>query len=348
MKKVVYILGAGFSAFAELPVMANFIDKAKDIYFSNSEYKYNKEIKQALDLIREYAVIKNTMNSNLLNIEELLSIYDMKQFVSPSENKSIMQTFIKAVISYYQDNFFSGFKINDSDPRIMASNEFHDLYTTWLLLMFGIETTGHLCYMVGAENKFISKIEKFSKSCDYGIVTFNYDTIIETITKAIEERVNCRDIELLSTENFAKNSIRYCKLHGSINRDTIIPPTWAKTQFPDVKKDWEDAFTLLKSANEIRIIGFSFPETDSHVSYLFKSAIIDNENLKKIDVICMDNNDYVKNKYLNKFCTEKLRFKNKNISDYLGYIYNYKKNNRVNYSDDELEYIHEVFFNTED
>src|SRR5512145_2907453 len=35
MNKIAYILGAGFSAYADLPVMSNFIDKAKDIYFSD-------------------------------------------------------------------------------------------------------------------------------------------------------------------------------------------------------------------------------------------------------------------------------------------------------------------------
>jgi hypothetical protein len=38
--------------------MSNFIDKAKDIYFSNPDYKENKKIKQALDLIRDYSYIK--------------------------------------------------------------------------------------------------------------------------------------------------------------------------------------------------------------------------------------------------------------------------------------------------
>jgi hypothetical protein len=95
MKNVVYILGTGFSAYAGLPLMSNFIDKAKDIYFSNPDYKENKKIKQAFDLIRDYSYIKNIMNSNLLNIEELLSIYDMRQFASKTRKKNIMIDFMK-------------------------------------------------------------------------------------------------------------------------------------------------------------------------------------------------------------------------------------------------------------
>ncbi|MDR2783481.1 MAG: hypothetical protein LBB48_06525 [Treponema sp.] len=36
MKNVVYVAGAGFSAYAGLPVMSTFIEKSRDIYFSDS------------------------------------------------------------------------------------------------------------------------------------------------------------------------------------------------------------------------------------------------------------------------------------------------------------------------
>ena len=41
MEKVVYILGAGFSAPLGLPVISNFYEKSKDLYFSDTiQYKY--------------------------------------------------------------------------------------------------------------------------------------------------------------------------------------------------------------------------------------------------------------------------------------------------------------------
>jgi hypothetical protein len=105
MKNVVYVLGAGFSAYAGLPVMSNFIEKSRDIYFSDSTYESNAEIKKALDLAKNYSVIKNIMNCNLLNIEELLSIYDMKLFTANSKKQTIMQAFIKSVIFIIKINF---------------------------------------------------------------------------------------------------------------------------------------------------------------------------------------------------------------------------------------------------
>ena len=40
-QNIVFILGAGFSAHYIIPVMGNFISKAKDLYFSIAETKKN-------------------------------------------------------------------------------------------------------------------------------------------------------------------------------------------------------------------------------------------------------------------------------------------------------------------
>jgi hypothetical protein len=133
MKNIVYVLGAGFSAYAGLPIMSNFVEKSRDIYFSDSTYENNTEIKEALNLIKNYSVIKNIMNCNLLNIEELLSIYDMKLFTANSKKKTIMQTFIKSVISYYQDKFLSTFKITNRTQNIVAPSNSQDHYAVFLL-----------------------------------------------------------------------------------------------------------------------------------------------------------------------------------------------------------------------
>jgi hypothetical protein len=139
--------------------------------------------------------------------------------------------------------------------------------------MFGIETAGHEVYVVGGHNKYEAKVTGFNKFCNYGIITFNYDTILEKISHGIATRLDYRDNNFLNTLGIDNDTIRYCKLHGSIDKDTIIPPTWAKSSFPQVKKDWEDAFALLKMANDIRIIGFSFPDTDYHRYVLQNHAV---------------------------------------------------------------------------
>ncbi len=80
MENVVYLLGAGFSAPLGLPVMSNFLEKAKDLYFSD-EIKY-KSFFKVLDKIKDLSIIKNYYHADLLNIEEILSILEMQQFLA--------------------------------------------------------------------------------------------------------------------------------------------------------------------------------------------------------------------------------------------------------------------------
>lgn len=56
----------------------------------------------------------------------------------------------------------------------------------------------------------------------------------------------------------------------------IIPPVLDKSSFYNhiaIHSLWQQAEELLKNANEIYIIGFSFPQTDLAVKYLFQSAL---------------------------------------------------------------------------
>lgn len=56
----------------------------------------------------------------------------------------------------------------------------------------------------------------------------------------------------------------------------IIPPALDKNAFYNhiaIRSLWQQAERLLKNADEIYIIGFSFPQTDLSVRYLFQSAL---------------------------------------------------------------------------
>lgn len=48
---------------------------------------------------------------------------------------------------------------------------------------------------------------------------------------------------------------------------------------------WSKAYQYLKNAKRIYIIGFSFPETDSAIRYLFESALSSNKNNPNIYIV---------------------------------------------------------------
>src|SRR5688572_21987361 len=75
MERVVYILGAGFSAPLGLPVVRNFLFRAKDLFFQNPEGReYFREVFEEIDRL---AKIKHFFDSDQFDIEEILSILEM-------------------------------------------------------------------------------------------------------------------------------------------------------------------------------------------------------------------------------------------------------------------------------
>jgi hypothetical protein len=144
-------------------------------------------------------------------------------------------------------------------------------------------------------------------------------------------------------------SVALAKLHGSVDTDTIVPPTWNKALNQDLLDSWKLAFELLAEANHIRIIGYSLPTADAYVKYLLKAAVIRAPHLKSIDVLCLDHDGAVRDRYERFVEFDRFRFVSGSVVDYL------KMNHRGHVSSgqvpyetpvvmDKLEDAHEQFF----
>lgn len=114
----------------------------------------------------------------------------------------------------------------------------------------------------------------------------------------------------------------------------IIPPVMDKNAFYNhiaIRSLWQQAENLLKDADEIYIIGFSFPQTDLSVKYLFQSALRSSNatiyvvnpdtetNLRKnYDKVFMHNSKNVKYLYTGKKEVTKKFIKEKLCSQSIG------------------------------
>jgi hypothetical protein len=96
---VTYLLGAGFSAPLGLPVMNNFLIKSKDIYASESE-KY-PHFKEVFDQITAMNVAKSYYSADLFNIEEILSMLEIQEFIERGRLRESFIQYIRDVIKYY-------------------------------------------------------------------------------------------------------------------------------------------------------------------------------------------------------------------------------------------------------
>lgn len=352
MEKIVYILGAGFSAPLNLPVMSNFLEKSKDMFAqSPTQYSYFKNV---FDNIRDMSYAKNFYECDLTNIEEILSILEMQSRFGKKKSKKSFIQFITDVIEYYTPDISC--KTND-----LQKNWYEHLFDTELKKYYGFFIASLVNIQI--RNRHVSDhTRRFfeleisavnEKQFDYTIITLNYDLIIEKyialfncVNRGTQQIVLKRDL----SEDLDAILMTISKLHGSIDTKNIIPPTWNKVLDTRIQNAWKLAFNLLQTANHIRILGYSLPETDSYIKYLLKSSVIFTPHLKTIDVICKDNKQQsVQNRYLSFIDKKILRFFDGSIEDYLKTLYNIQKKNMPNADVgiavfNNLEHAHKEFF----
>ncbi len=316
---VVYFLGAGFSAPLGIPVMRNFYLMGRDLYYKNpGKYEYFlKVIKE----INELDKVQKFFKSDLFNIEEILSLLE----AIPGEKAEEFVRFISDVVSYYTPEIK---KINRSDisnPKIFEGLP-HGGCAKFVAGLFPIRFMASKAGNNAVDYRTLSFFNSEKPETSYSIITLNYDMVIENFIKFLNESftppVKLNYLRSSSNPNIGKdNSIYLVKLHGSIDDERIILPTYNKN-LQNKNIVWYTAYNLLRDAQHIRIIGCSLPETDNNIRYLLKKSISESSNLKSIHVICRDESGEVRKKYDDFIRFNFYRFFNVGIEDYLERILN--------------------------
>jgi len=304
-EKVVYILGAGFSAQFGLPVMSNFLEKSKDMYaikdsrnFNGNKIDFFGDVYQEIDKLRR---CKDFYASDMTNIEEILSLFEMGKMLGVESKQQIdFQNFIAEVIKYHTPSEFDDSEIDFAPLQKFIKNLFR---------VGSITGYGNTHY--NSELPF------------YAILTFNYDMLLENaLSNYRQKKSENYSAQFIEEKNFSNGKLPYIKLHGAVSDpQTIVTPTWKKAFGDNEASNWKNAGDILSEANHIRIIGYSLPITDSYLKYFLKWGAAHEQNLKSIDVICLDDEQHsVENRY-REFIHNKLNFYNKSTSDYLDAVH---------------------------
>jgi len=308
MERVTYIVGAGFSAPLGLPVMSNFVAKSKDLYFSSPE-KY-PVFKKVFDQIKELSYAKNYYSTDLLNIEEILSIQEMADFLEGRRLSNDFISYIVDTISTYTPDLL---------PRERAANWYSHVFggsrDTEALGLFVASLLG-ITFESGEGTRIVDDTVNNTK---YSVISLNYDMVFENYADFLSSTFESSQANNLSFETDSYDpewrNCHLAKLHGSVHKGDIVPPTWAKGTHPSIVNTWKNAYQILKNSNHIRFVGYSLPVADSYLKYLLKSAVVDAPHLKSLDVICLDGYGDVRKRYESFFSLSSFRFKNASITD---------------------------------
>jgi hypothetical protein len=352
MDKVVYIVGAGFSAPLGVPVMGNFLFKSKDLYFNEPE-KYS-HFNQVFKTINKLSVTKNYYDCDLFNIEEILSIIEMNEFLEGNKLKIDFINYIRDVVSFYTPEYGAIDKNlpGNWEDFLFGREQSVALYGYFVASLMGLRFERKQSNTIKTSRTYDFVAEKNSSisiKTEYSVLSLNYDMVLENVASAINEQyISENEIEFnKSSYDSTWASTHLAKLHGCLSNDEIVPPTWAKGTHDSIVPTWKNAFKLLNDANHIRFIGYSLPVADSYLKYLLKAAVIDAPHLKSLDVICMDGDGSTKSRYDEFFEFSNYRFKDGSVTDYfetLKSIVNSSKNRRQGYVNTSyLEEAHNRF-----
>lgn len=306
----VYILGAGFSRGAHLPLVWDFMNYMRDSIDWLLERGRTEEvhaIDEVFDLRLKSAGAAYRSEINLENIEDFFSL------VSARESDAPLSKITKAIAATI--DFALGSR-EESRQNILIQRGTLDPARSWITHDNSTDYPHHTMFEVPLYDLYVGLLSGlFCATADARntVITFNYDTLVEKSLESLSVPFHyaipdgmAETSGTFPTELYSPDGMPVLKLHGSVNwgmrqgRDSvslyqdyaalreagddvlIIPPTWRKSFAGVITKVWEKALVAIEEATRIIIIGFSIPSTDVHFKYLLAAGLKDNVSLRKL------------------------------------------------------------------
>ncbi|MHC5054287.1 MAG: SIR2 family protein [Planctomycetota bacterium] len=322
MENVVYLLGAGFSAPLGLPVMWDFYVRSKDIFASDPE-KY-AHFKQIFDTVESMHVAKSYYDTDLFNIEEILSVLEMQDTVAGTEHSKLFERYIRDVIVATTPGTLKPSFPTEGDGSWIIDRQGLDgalgpfasksaAYCQFVANIIGLRLDILVSRTKGRKGRSLAFSGTGQRDVNYSIVTLNYDRVVEDCASYPRQHYESNP----QRANLQPATPPIAKLHGSVDT-AVVAPTWKKWAMPSLEEQWKIAYKCLSAATQLRILGYSLPGGDAYVRYLLRAAAMESRNLKKIDIVCLDSEDgRTKSRYEEFIDCKYARFADAGIEDYV-------------------------------
>jgi hypothetical protein len=345
MSKNVFILGAGASAKAGVPLLKDFLRVANTIRIGNSLSQTDRAL---FDLVFRARTALTAINSksrlDFDNFEEIYSAFDMASLIQrlgDLDQKSVLElpSAMRRLITVTIEKSMKLPVYNDLQIQKALPPEPYD--------------------------RFIKGIAHLSKSDEVALITFNYDLALDyalyfnriAFNYGLDNGTGLDLLKLHGSLNWGRCSNQSCRgiciwsladyfkqfkwnlydvedaslevaerLIGrthchpeTLERDPVlIPPTWNKGGFHnELSSVWSKAAAHLAEAENIFVIGYSFPPSDQFFKYFFAVGSIGQEGwIEKIRVVDPDPSAEVENRFkqlfgpmaLSKFALRRAKF----------------------------------------
>lgn len=345
--KTLFILGAGASKKAGAPLMSNFLDKAEELcrqssYLSDSKGFFDDVFKARSEL----QGIHSKSYLDLDNIETIFGAIEMGRIIGKFGNRNKAEieklrdsivTVIYKTLEYSMPFPYRGRGIEAPPPYdqfidslIQANKGRHpegghkysfitfnyDLALDYTLHRHGIPSD----YCLPSETiPHAIPLLKLHGSINWGICPKCNNIVARKVGEVQFSPFLEKGMDCFYNLGTTLESSKHCEGQPLQGPPILIPPTWNKTAYhPALMNVWNKAAIELSEAENIYVIGYSLPETDSFFRYLFALGSESSTQIKRFRVINPDHTGEVEKRFRkligrgieNRFHFEKKDFEN--------------------------------------
>jgi hypothetical protein len=313
----VYILGAGFSAEAGLPMISSFLARMRDAvdWLDEAGRAAEREaIERVLDFRHESAAAGYRINLDLDNIEHLFSLADAKPGTASSDD-------IRLAIAATIDFAAQTGRAPVGRIRVSQANgwpctaAWRSAAVRWNVSgppdFSDVESSIYDYYAATLSGLTAAKREPGKNV----VITLNYDDVLEQALRRLDIPISYQlgggGVEFdpaAGIDESRAEALQVLKLHGSVNwaqkpggsvlvchdyervrmlalPPLLVPPTWQKIAADALLRVWDAAVSAIAKATRIVLIGFSIPPADQHFKYLLSVGLKDNSSLRMVRIV---------------------------------------------------------------
>lgn len=321
--KTIFILGAGASKDAGVPLMAEFLDVARGLFRSDAVGARAEDFRIVFDALSDLQAVHSKSQLDVRNIEAVFSTFEFARII----------------------NSFCGYKAAEIPKLAEAAKGLiaHTIEETLKFPVIHSQAVPPTPY-----SKFASMVQNLMQKAELphsvSVITFNYDFAADFAFQDFPH-VN----HGLSGAKEHPEELSLLKLHGSVNwamcakcanvvpmdlkwltrnrtlygdnrpvrfrfserlqelvhckvpvasQPVLVPPTWNKSGYHQaVAPIWSMAALELAEADNIIIIGYSLPETDMFFRQLYALGTVGKHLLEKFWVFNPDNTGAVESRF---------------------------------------------------
>lgn len=303
----VFILGAGASVEAGAPLMNNFMDISRkllrDIEPSNGIFA-NGEIDHLMSVFSKLQNANAKGSIDIYNIESILGALEMAEILDIEllgEKKfNLKDSYLKMI--YYTLTQTMQFELNRSNfLRINA----HESYYKFIELFEVLDNSAILTfnYDLGLDVALTDKQIDYSyylneEDNEFPLLklhgSLNWFNTTDNNVKSIQIKELLKKVRPSHDQKtIPLDFVDYKRSFDSIKIKEevpfIIPPTWNKTMFhSQISSVWQAAARCLRTAQNIYVIGYSFPQTDMFFRYLYSLGTLSNSIINRFWIFDID------------------------------------------------------------